>query len=608
VIVLKKIALLILLTFIVYSNTFDNGFVWDDTKLIAENVKVHYLKYIPQFFTRDYFDRASAPSHSGLAQQYWRPLVLLSFSVDYFFWGQNPLGYHLTSVAFHTLNAILVLMVLGAIPKTRPVAWYASLIFALHPLDTNVVAFISGRTDLLATTFFLLTCVFFLRYISLERSGYPAIPGIALCFSLSLMAKESFLVAPLLLLLLAAYVSPRSKRRVAEALCASLAILAVFFIYRSAADIPLGDWRAALRHVSARTLLAVAESFTLYGRLFLLPIGLHLERFLSVPPRVTPGALSSAFLLVAATLMAVRSFRRRNRNGFFFLWFLLALLPVSNILPIYPGLAATQIHIGEHLLYLPSIGLSGLLASVWLAALNRRTAPSLLIRTAGVSVLIAFGALTYAHNEYWQNELTFYEETVRTSPTSSRILLNLGLSYAQQRRYDEAEKTIARSLALNPNWAIAHNGLGAVYAMKGDADAARREFSRAVELDPMLAAAHYNLGMTAADTAEAVGHYRRAIEVSPTYTAAKIKLASAYMEQGETDKAIEILNNALAYDPRSFEARANLATAFEKASRFKEAAGQYRIIASQYPGCTLAVEKMREMGEKSQIPNPKSQY
>lgn len=598
----KKIVLLILLVFIVYSNTFDNAFVWDDTKLIAENVKVHYLKYVPQLFTRDYFDRATAPSHNGLAQQYWRPLVLLSFSLDYFFWGRNPLGYHLTSVALHAFNAILVLIVLGMVPKTRPVSWYAALIFALHPLNTNAVAFISGRTDLLAATFFLLACAAFLRYVSTERSGRLAVIGMALCLSLSLTAKESFMIAPLLLLLLGAYAAHRSKRRIEGTLCVSIAILAAFFLYRAAVDIPLGDLRAALRRISVRTLLAAAESVVLYGRLFLLPTGLYLDRFMPLPSSITPGALSLACLLAAAIPMAARSLFHRNPNGFFAFWFLAALLPVSNVIPIYPGLAAAQLYVGEHLLYLPAIGLAGLLASTWLAASNRRIAASSIIRAAGASVLIIFGILTYAHNEYWRDELTFYERTVRKSPGSSRMLLNLGMSYAQQKRYDEAAKTIAGALRLNPDWAIAHNGLGVVYAMKGDTDAARMEFKRAVELDPWLAAAHCNLGMTAANAAEAEGHYKKAVEISPAYTAARIKLAAVYMGQGGTDKAIGVLNDALYYDPRSLEARADLAAAYEKARRYKEAAEQYRLIASWYPGCASAVEKMREMEGKAQSP------
>jgi len=591
----KQCVILIALVFIVYSNTFDNSFVWDDTKLIQENIKVHYLRYIPQFFTRDYFDRATAPSHSGLAQQYWRPLVLLSFSTDFLFWGQNPLGYHLTSIMFHALNAMLVLIVLSMVPKTRPVAWYASLVFALHPLNTNAVAFISGRTDLLATTFFLLGCIFFLCHITMQKSGFLTIPGLALCLALSLMAKESLMAAPLLLIFLGACAAPPPRRRVAEALFTSLVVLAIFFLYRALADLPLGDWRTALRYVSIRTLLAAAESIILYGRLFLLPIGLYLDRFLSLPSPMAPGALSLAFLLLAVTLMAIRSFTRGNPHGFFFLWFASALLPVSNIIPIYPGLAATQLYIGEQLLYLPSIGLSGLLAVIWLTAVNRQGTMAPLARTAGASVLILFGILTYAHNEYWQNDLTFYEQTVRRSPRSSRMLLNLGVSYAHQRRYDDAVKMISRSLAYNPRWAIAHNGLGVVYAMMGNADDARREFRRAIECDPMLAAAHYNLGMAAADMAEAAGHYRRAIELSPLYTAARIKLAAAYSAQGETDNALRILNEALAYDPHSFEARANLAVTYEKARRLKEAIEQYRTIATQYPGCTLATEKIREL-------------
>lgn len=594
----KQCVVLIALVFIVYSNTFDNSFVWDDTKLIQENIKVQYLRYIPQFFTRDYFDRATAPSHSGLAQQYWRPLVLLSFSADFFFWGQNPLGYHLTSIMFHALNAILVLTVLGMVPKARPVAWPASLVFALHPLNTNAVAFISGRTDLLAATFFLLACVFFLSRITMQRSSYLTIPGLTLCLALSLMAKESLMVAPLLLVLLGACAALPSRRRFAGALLASLAVLAAFLIYRALADIPLGDWRAALHHVSMRTILAAAESIILYARLFVLPFGLYLDRFLSVPSPMAPATLSRAFLLLAVSLIAVRSFTRGNLQGFFSLWFISALLPVSNIIPIYPGLASTQIYIGEHLLYLPSIGLAGLLAVTWLAAANRRGPMVPLVRTAGALVLILFGVLTYAHNEYWQNELTFYEQTVQKSPGSSRMLLNLGLSYAQQQRYDDASTMISRSLEQNPHWAIAHNGLGVVYAMMGNADDARREFKRAVELDPLLAAAHYNLGMTAANVAEAAGHYRRAVEVSPLYTAARIKLAAAYSAHGETDNALLSLNEALTFDPHSFEARANLAATYEKARRFREAIEQYRLIAIRFPDFTLATEKIRELEGK----------
>jgi tetratricopeptide (TPR) repeat protein len=136
----------------------------------------------------------------------------------------------------------------------------------------------------------------------------------------------------------------------------------------------------------------------------------------------------------------------------------------------------------------------------------------------------------------------------------------------------------------------------------GNAEGARREFRLAAELDPMLAAAYYNLGMTSANVAEAAGHYRRAVEVSPLYTAARIKLAAAYSAQGETDNALRSLNEALAYDPHSFEARAVLAATYEKARRFREAIEQYRLIASRFPDCTLATEKIRELEGKAVPP------
>jgi len=552
---LKNYFLLLALVFVAYSNTCGNQFVWDDTKLIAENLKIQDLRYIPLYFTHDYFDRPTAPSPSGLAQQYWRPLVLLSFAFDFFFWKYVTRGYHLTNMLLHAMNTMLVMALLLAMPKTRRIAFAASILFALHPLQTNAVSFISGRTDLLATAFILLSCIQFTRYASERGGGCGNLIGTALFFALSLMAKETALVTPILLLLLGLFMDKLSCRRIVLTMTVSTLVIGIYLGLRSTLDLPLGDLRAAARHISLPSLLASAESFIFYGRLYLFPVALHSDRFLPLPQLLDMKAWSCAALLLTAITVTGRSLLKGGEGGFFLSWFFVALLPVSNVIPIYPGVATTQIYWGEQFMYLPSIGLSAAAAYFFYLILEyagrRRDA---LFACAG-AILSLFGILTYSHNEYWRNEETFYARTLHFSPDNPRMLLNLGMYYFREQRYPEAQSLLLSSLQKNPGWAICHNGLGAIYAMEGRTDDARREFLKAAELDPLLAAAHFNLGMLSNDPEEAAAHYLRAIKASPLYMAPRIHLAVIREKQGKVEEAIRILDAAILLDPSSVEAR-----------------------------------------------------
>jgi protein O-mannosyl-transferase len=589
--VLKQILLLLALLFIVYSNTLDNGFVWDDIPLIERNPRVHSLKYLPSHLTAPFFDQPDGLAE-GRQYPYWRPLTLLSLSLDYAAWGNNPFGYHITNLLLHALNAVLALLIFRLIPATRRAAFIGALIFALHPLQTTPVAYISGRTYLLAASFFLCACVLFLRRITTENAGAACTAGMALCVALSLMATEMVFAAPFLLLLLSVMTHRPFARRSIEAAIAAAAAVAGYVVCRSLLNLPMTGWLASTGLLSARRLLAVAESLMLYGRLALLPVGLHMERFMDLPPASDPMALwcaAAALLIAAATAYGVR---RRNLQAYLLCWSFLALLPASNIIPIYPDIAARQIFLGEHFLYLPLVALSMIGALAWRAATDHMNRWSSLMRVAGVSVLALFGTLTYAHNEYWKDEATLYSLTLKRYPGSVRMCTNLAIVYAREGRFEESLRLLRTVANQNPLSDLTHCRLAAVYYNMGKLDLVREELTRALTISPHSAAALDGLGMidhAGGRIDNAIAYYKMAIDASPLYLPPRLNLAMAYLDKGETERALQTLRDALSIDPDSIEARTRLATIHEKQGRAEEAAAQYRILFARHPECATAL-------------------
>jgi tetratricopeptide (TPR) repeat protein len=581
----KRILILVCLTFVVYSSSMGNSFVWDDVTLIEENVSVHYLKYIPSYFTHYFFPSRAAPVQGGQIH-YWRPLTILSFAVDFSFWRNDPLGYHLTNFFIHTLNALLVMLIFYSLPKTRSIAFIASLIFALHPLQTNAVAYISGRTDLLAAFFFLLGCILFLRFITAQKPLPFILLGFSLCLALSLMAKEAILMAPFLLLVLGIFADRPDRSRLAASLLTAVAVLTAYVAYRSLAHLGMGDWRSAIGQVSARSLLAAAESVILYGRLFILPVDLHMERFLSLQPADIPAVFFAASVVLFALTAVIRAFSRRETWALLALWFFVALLPVSNLVPLYPGIAHEQIFLGEQLLYLPSVGLSALLAFFLRVSVSSAGGTRQTVRLLGIALLSLFGVLAYAHTNYWKDTFTFYEQTYRHYPGSLRMRLNLGMCYVERERYADAIEMILPTIEKNPRCATCHFALGRAYYGLGKIAEARREFLTSVECDPLLAIAHNNLGVIAlkeGDTEKAIVHYTNAVNAAPLNPDMRTNLAFAYIRRGDTEKAVSTLREALSIDPRSFRALLLLAKTYAAQGRTEKAAAQYRLLWKYHP-------------------------
>src|SRR3989344_9646194 len=192
----KILATIIGLTFlglILYANTLNNQMFWDDNDFILNNQYVHDWKYVPQYFSENLIAGA------GLVSDYWRPVLLIVFSVEHHLWGENVFGYHLVNMLFHIANALLLFFLLQSLFKRYRLALLTALVFLIHPLQTESVAYVNSLGDSLSVFFILLGLNNFLFFRqSNSRNSYW---WSLLCFPLALMSKETAIVFPMLVAL-----------------------------------------------------------------------------------------------------------------------------------------------------------------------------------------------------------------------------------------------------------------------------------------------------------------------------------------------------------------------------------------------------------------------
>lgn len=483
------ILLLVLAVFAVYAPSLWNGFVWDDTALVARDPFIRSWRLIPEGFRHFLFTDATA-------SDFYRPLQRLSYTWDYAWFAFHPWGYHLTSIALHAAAAVMLFLFLeklargwpGAEPRgggdrdnaarDRRLAGLAALAWAVHPLHTSAVCYVSGRADVLAALF-----AFAGLWLAL-RGTRAADAGAALCFFGAALSKESGLMA--LAIWLALLLFRRAKILRPLALC--IGVAAIYCALRFSAQHEPAPRFTPPPSLAARPIIA-ARAWAEYAGLVLLPVHLHMER--DVLPFGHGGDLATTVrlaqwrevqtllgaVLIAAFVFWMRWARRRGPLVLALLTaFLLAYLPISNLLPLNATVA-------EHWLYFPGAFL--LAAALWSLA----RIP--LARAAGAALLalwlLFLAARTFQRNFDWRDPRTFLERTIAEGGGSARMLINLGSLESAEGRQKIAIGHFTNALALAPGQPFALLGLGAAYLREKDFARARAEFEKAAR-DPFARA------------------------------------------------------------------------------------------------------------------------
>ncbi len=546
---IKHIALIALLSFLVYANTLGSDFVWDDEDFIVERFEISKIGNIPYFFTTDFW---------GV----YRPVREAFYALSYTIWGQNPFGYHLNAFLIHTSITILIYLIFTHTIGSR-IALSTALLFSTHPVHTEAITFITTSFDEIGVFFFFLSFYFYIG--TTDRRMYAASIVFA---ALAFFTYEVTLTLPLTLVLydycFKRKTNPKSGRMIKNIKqyipffgVALFYFFVRFFLIGVKAR---GSYRAGSLYL---TLLAMSKALVEYIRVTIIPLDLTVYHDITVPSSIfEPGVLLSLFLLAFLLKISLEA-RKRSKVVFFGIaWFFITLLPVSNIIPI-------QTLMAERYLYLPSLGFVLLIAVVLDWMYNRFTDDRKIIPTIFLAlILIFYSAATIDRNADWRDDLTLWKGTLDTNPNDYRTHLNLGKAYSDKGMYDDAIKEYNRALELAPNNPAAFSGLGVVYYMTGlYADSILRykdalEFARSDSDKPKH---HYNLGLAYSAKGLydlATAEFRQALDLGLNHPRVHLNLGDAYYGKGSYDLAIVEYNRALELapsDPQNVEIKSRLA-------------------------------------------------
>jgi len=560
--------ILIVLMLAAYAGSFGASFHFDDFHQIVDNQNIRTLSSIPRFF-RD----------AGLASSYqdkgYRPLTFSSYALNYAFSGYRVGGYHAVNLFFHFLNSLLVFVLAGRVMRrngTGPglAPFFIMLAFALHPIQTGAVTYISGRAVLLCSLFTLLSVLSFIRYRDEGRPGFAW--AAAFFFLLGLLSKETAVAC--LGLMFAYDVSapggPAAALKKPSVYVGFCAVLAIFSWIKMALTGFVTLPRAA--YPEGVYLLSEAKAALMYVRLMILPYGQNADynmRPTSAPDVQTVIALA-ALCTIAASVWYIG---KRDRAGLFFgLWFFLSALPES-VVPL-PDIAA------EYRMYLPSVGFIGLVAVA--ARLIVRDGR---IRSAVAAVVVlAMCVCTVSRNRVWADEMTLWTDVASKSPASARARLSLGMAYMRVERYPEAESEFKKALEVDPAFEKkfdAYNDLGICYIAMGRNSDAVVMLKTALSIAPADIDAYANLGLAynrSGQYAESAAVLRDAVRLSPGNVLARENLASSLLMLGQNSDAVREMERAFGLSPMDFERGYRLAVMYVRAGMRDRALAQTRAI------------------------------
>jgi tetratricopeptide (TPR) repeat protein len=600
--------------FLIYANTLSNGFVFDDIPVVVQNPNIRGLSRIPHIFSSGYGEGTQL----GFTALY-RPIVILTLAANYQAGGLAPWHYHLVNAFIHGVNALLVLLLAFRLTRSQFASVAAAFIFALHPVNTEAVAPVVGRTDLLGTFFVLCSLILYAKYAQSDRSGRSLLAGSLACLAGGLLSKEHAVILPGLVILWDLAARDATVRdflhafpgRLLRVYSLFIGVVAAYLFVRLAvvgslgvgATISVLDNPLMALGQPARFFTAAKVSLMYLSRLLAPTTLVHDYSYPLIRPATFPEAFAALFVLAIFAWALYYSYRK-NRCVFYGLaFFAIGFSIVSNLVFLIGTIMA------ERLLYLPGIGFA--IAAGALLEAGREHLAGLKTRALAVAaavgvltaVCVLFGIRTALRNRDWHSQRTLYEQAIRVVPNNAKIHtgyaetlsesgeLNLALVefskalalldekepkyfpyvvadilfdmaniYKKQGLYDDAVRLYEKVLALRSDRPeFLFNYGRALYAARRYEEA-RGAFDKYIAKDPAYDAAYNELGLTLEELGDYGGAekaFLKCIELAPGNASACRNLGFLYLLKfPEGEKAIPYFERSLALDPDQPDAAA----------------------------------------------------
>jgi tetratricopeptide (TPR) repeat protein len=599
------ILIIVILGILIYSNTFNVPFAFDDIYGIAYNSVIKDVRHI--------IDPQNMYSNRLIGQ--------LTFALNYKMHGLNVAGYHIFNLFIHLLNALLVywLIILtfrtpyasaylqkDVLKTSDPYRWiplFTALLFVSHPVQTQAVTYIVQRFASLSTLFCLVSLVMYIkargsdsskkaRYAFYAASIISAILAMRtkeIAFTLPVIAflyefmffrvdikKRMLYLLPLLPLLLTMFIIPLSMMLTQSG---STGARGIDELTKIAGSVDVSRWD----YLNTQFRVIVT-----YIRLLFFPVNQNLDydypiyrTFFTLPVFLSFLVLLGVFCW--GIYLLYRSYKSDQANccwrrliAFGIFWFFVTLSVESSIIPIDDV-------IFEHRLYLPSVGffmaiMSGIVV-IQVKLANQTKAVAKLFIPVMILVVISLSLTAYARNMVWSDEVTLLEDVIEKSPYKARPHYSLGAAYQKQGRLDDAVKEYQTAINLNPHLVQGHYNLGVVYQKQGRLDDAITEYQTAIKLRPYQTEIHNNLGAAYQKQGrldDAIKEYQTAIKLKPDYADAHNNLGVVYQKQGRLDDAIEKYQTAINLKPDYADAHFNLGLVYQKQGRLDDTITEYQ--------------------------------
>jgi len=552
--------LIVLLVFLAYLPALRAGFIWDDDAYVTNNPTLHDLGGLQ----RIWFEVGAVP-------QYY-PMVHTTFWLEYHLWGLHPVGYHLINVLLHATAAILLWQVLLRL-RIRG-AWLAAVLFALHPVCVESVAWITERKNVLSVVFYFTAALAYLRFVALEEPDGPNrlrwywYLGALVLFIAALLSKTVTCSLPAALLLVCWWKKGRVQR-------GEILPLLPFF----ALGVGLGLMTAWIEkfHVGAQGAewsLTFADRCLIAGRALWFYAGrlvwpAHLT-FIYPRWKIEPEVWWQWLFPVAAVGVVAGLWLARRRIGkgplVAVLFFAGTLGPALGFVNVYPMRFS---FVADHFQYLASVGL------ITLCAVGLARMP----RVMPATLVVLLGALTWQQAGIYRNLETLWRDTLANNPDCWMAHNNLGKYLINEGRIEEAMEHYHKAIQINPNNPEGLTGLGIALAAKGRFDEEIENYRKAIQINPDFYGAPYNLGIALAARGqfdEAIENYYKAIQINPNSFNALNNLGNALAAKGRFDEAIKNYRQAIQINPNFSGALDNLGSALAAKGQFDEAIENYR--------------------------------
>jgi tetratricopeptide (TPR) repeat protein len=506
------------------------------------------------------------------ADSLWHPLIWLSFMLDNQLVGLNAGGYHITNLILHIFSTLLLFWLFNRMTGAIWRSAFVAVLFAVHPLHVESVAWIAERKDVVSAFFWMLTLCLYVYYT--EKPDIKRYLPVVFCFVLALMSKPIVVTLPVILILLDYWPLKRFEFREGNFVLWQLKEKIPLFILSAvfSAITIYTQYIPSIKHFPFGLRIANASvSFITYLEKTLWPRDLAV--FYPYPAQIPIWQVLGATLLILVISVLVIAAAKRLPYLFVgWLWYAITLLPVIGIVQSGEQAMANRYH------YLPSIGIAVILAWGIELFFTHQNLRKIILFPAGVFFIAILSFITWQQCGHWQNSIKLWNYNLQITKNNYLAHNNLGIALSDEGKNEEAMNHFIEAIRLKPDFFFAYNNRGSVYVKLGRYQLAIKDFNQAIRLNPNFADAYYNLGIIYIELGlhqNALDYFSKAIRLRPDDSSYYSDRGIAYANLGRYRLAIEDYNHAIRLKPTDADFYYIRGAAYQNLCRYQSAVDDF---------------------------------